>query len=773
MNKKKITLLLVSSSISFTLIGSASWIIAKSIIESTTISSNKISEVDYFSLIKYNDESGTSSNTYEVDKNDRLSMYLEKNPSKDGYYFDGWYDFNTKEPINENKVIDTNIAVYPKYTEITSTNQPTSSIDGVTVTPGTSGAGQVVINVTDDKLGSGSTLDVPYTEGVPSCDTSNVNASGTTTSFGDEDKATAKIVLQNDLVIESGATFNLGAQVGYSKGTGPNVINGAISGNYTTLDLNGHNIIVYGTFKAYGLVMNSRIGRGMIYVAGGGVVITPFCIADFGGGGNLVHDYTYSYAPFSTYSTPYLSCLSIFECGGFLQGISSLNASSSNYPTDMYFIGNSSSYLIQMDGGYVIDKPSDYRSIALGMSNYVPSTYREGLVFTNKLDLNEYILPDKITYKSQWENTKVNVTINSLNLKIDVVISVNASMSYVEFPVSSFYDLEFYGCKVNIKQIFEVNPYATVYLDSNSTLNFQKSGTSKIQGGIGTRNYINYGSPSLAYPGSNFLNSYINNVLLDKNHPGTVTIDGDLSFETNVTTDDTLKYEIGGYINLSSAALASLRVALDNGCGINVYESSTIIGHTSRSGVSTTIGIASKDAIYAKIPNMYYNYPLISNNVAYFTVNNELKAGEYDATTGLINIDSTYYSFVYSSTYYLPYGVTTKVKLSTPKPENNIGNRINNTAGTWQVCSYNSSNGIITINSNYYVFYSGAYIRVNSNSSSTTYFSDAITNQKIYTSGISNTNEKYDRWKFAQHGCTSRESTTLVFDSNTKTWKHG
>ena len=170
---------------------------------------------------------------------------------------------------------------------------------------------------------------------------------------------------------------------------------------------------------------------------------------------------------------------------------------------------------------------------------------------------------------------------------------------------------------------------------------------------------------------------------------------------------------------------------------------------------------------------MYYNYPLISNNVAYFTVNNELKAGEYDATTGLINIDSTYYSFVYSSTYYLPCGVTTKVKLSTPKPENNIGNRINNTAGTWKECSYNSSNGIITIGSNYYVFYSGAYIRVNTNSSSTTYFSDATSSQKIYTSAIKSSTETYDRWKFAQHGCTSRESTALVFDTNTKTWKHG
>ena len=62
-----------------------------------------------------------------------------------------------------------------------------------------------------------------------------------------------------------------------------------------------------------------------------------------------------------------------------------------------------------------------------------------------------------------------------------------------------------------------------------------------------------------------------------------------------------MKYEIGGYINLSSAALASLRVALDNKCGINVYESSTIIGHTSRSGVTSNplaLLLINKDAVY-------------------------------------------------------------------------------------------------------------------------------------------------------------------------------
>ncbi|MGM9858938.1 MAG: hypothetical protein ACI311_06820 [Bacilli bacterium] len=769
---KKIFIIALSCTIAASVIGSASWIIAKSIIESTEISKNDISEVDYFTLTKYSADKSTSS-AQEVDANDYLSKYLGDDPILDGYYFDGWYDYNTQAPIDENQVISSNISVYPVYTEITSSNSPTSSIDNVNVTPGDS-SNQNVVNITDDTLGSGNSLDVPYDSSKDPCNTDNTTT-GSTTDFGSEDEAVTKIVLQTDLIIESGATFNLGAQVGYSTGTGPNTINGAISGGFTTLDLNGHNIIVYGTLQAYGLVTNSRIGKGMIYVANGGTVITPFCILDFAGGGNLVHDYTYAYSPFSTYSTPYLSCTTIIEYGGILKAVSSLNASDSNYPTEMFLIGPNSSFLIQMEGGYAIDLASNYSSIASSMAKYIPSLYREKLVFTNKLDLNEYILPESITYNSEWDNAKPNIIMNSLNLEINVLGSITVSMSYVEFPISSYYDISFYKMNVVIKQLFEANPYATIYLDSESTLQFSNNSISYVQGGIGTRGYIN---STLQYPGNFYLNSYCLSDLSNKNISGKVIIDGDLVFDTNSTSVDAEMYELGGYIDLSNKALKSLENAINNGCGINLYESSLSLGHITRSGVAYKISfinmaLVSKDAVYSKIPAQYYNYPLVSYGIAYFIQNNELKKGEYNMNTGIINVDSTTYSFVYNSDSYLPYGVTGKLIVNTPAPENNIANRINNTLGSWQVCSFNEQTGIITVGSLYYAFYNGAYIHVNSNSSSTTYYIGGTISQKIYTSASKSTTEKYNQWKFCQFGCESQESTTLNYDSNTKTWNHG
>ena len=508
--KKKLSIILLASSIAFSIVGSASWIIAKSIIESTSISKNDISEVEYFKLTKYSADKSTST-VIDMDKDDYLSKYLGADPLLDGYYFDGWFDYNTQAPIDENQIISSNISIYPVYTEIASSNSK-STIDNVNITPGTS-TDQNVVNITDESLGSGSSLNVPYDSTKDPCNTNNTTT-GSTTSFGSEDDAVTKIVLQNDLIIESGATFNLGAQVGYSSGTGPNVINGAISGGFTTLDLNGHNIIVKGTFKAYGLVTNSRIGKGLVYVASGGKVVTPFCILDFGGGGNLCNTYNFSYAPFTLYSTPYMSCTTIIEAGGSFDGIASLNASDQNFPTDMYFIGPGDSYLLRLNSGYAIDESSNYNLIANNMSKFIPSLYREGLIFTNKLDLNKYKLPESITYNSSWENSKADIVMNSLTLTIKMgpellAVKVTADMSYVEFPISSFLDIKFYGCNITLKQAVEVYPYATIYLDNDSTLIFSDNSIQYVQGGIGTRDFY---STTLQYPGTQvFINSYILN----------------------------------------------------------------------------------------------------------------------------------------------------------------------------------------------------------------------------------------------------------------------
>ena len=773
--KKKLSIILLASSIAFSIVGSSSWIIAKSIIESTSISKNDISEVEYFKLTKYSADKSTST-VIDMDKDDYLSKYLGADPLLDGYYFDGWFDYNTQAPIDENQIISSNISIYPVYTEIASSNS-TSNIDNGNITPGTS-TDQNVVNITDESLSSGNSLDVPYDSTKAPCDTNNT-APNITTSFGSEDDAVTKLVLQNDLIIESGATFNLGAQVGYNDGQGPNVINGAISGGFTTLDLNGHNIIVYGTFKAYGLVTNSRIGKGLVYVASGGKVVTPFCILDFGGGGNLCNTYNFTYAPFTLYSTPYMSCTTIIEAGGSFDGIASLNARNSNYPTDIYFIGPGDSYLLTLNSGYAIDESSNYNLIANNMSKFIPSLYREGLIFTNKLDLNKYKLPESITYNSSWENSKADIVMNSLTLTIKMVISVTADMSYVEFPISSFLDIKFYGCNITLKQAVEVYPYATIYLDNDSILIFSDTNNIQyVQGGIGTRDFY---STTLQYPGTQvFINNYILNDLKSKSHPGLVTIDGNLSFNPNKSTDVAEKYKIGGYINLSNIALESLKTAIKNGVGINVLEASQHLGTTSRDG---NINSYSKNGTtaYLKVITRYYCYPLISNNVAYFIHNSVLKTGLYDIETGLITIDNITYSFIFDNNEYLCPGTVTKKDIANIssifdnpiKPQNNIRNRIVNCIGTWNECNYNSSNGIITIRSNYYVFYNGAYIRVNSNSSSTTYYYSEKSSIKIYSGRWSSTPEYYPNWKFNQHGFTTLESESLNFNSTTKQWTHG
>ena len=176
-----------------------------------------------------------------------------------------------------------------------------------------------------------------------------------------------------------------------------------------------------------------------------------------------------------------------------------------------------------------------------------------------------------------------------------------------------------------------------------------------------------------------------------------------------------------------------------------------------------------------KVIAKYYCYPLISNNVAYFIHNSVLKTGLYDMTTGLITIDNVTYSFIFNNDEYLCAGtfIKTDAMGGGIKPQNNIRNRIVNCIGTWNECNYNSSNGIITIGSNYYVFYNGAYIRVNSNSSSTTFYYSTKSSIKIYTSGSRYSTEDYPNWKFNQHGFTTLESESLNFNSTTKQWTHG
>ena len=73
------------------------------------------------------------------------------------------------------------------------------------------------------------------------------------------------------------------------------------------------------------------------------------------------------------------------------------------------------------------------------------------------------------------------------------------------------------------------------------------------------------------------------------------------------------------------------------------------------------------------------------------------------------------------------------------------------------------------------MFFIMEHIRVNSNSSSTTYYYSTKSSIKIYSGGIfpSSSPEYYPNWKFNQHGFTTLESESLNFNSTTKQWTHG
>ena len=224
--------------------------------------------------------------------------------------------------------------------------------------------------------------------------------------------------------------------------------------------------------------------------------------------------------------------------------------------------------------------------------------------------------------------------------------------------------------------------------------------------------------------------------------------------------DDTL------YMNITNRDYyVSSRIELDDSVGefraaVNASQFLKLICQVTTETVELTA-----EETYLKVKaNGVYKIPMIFNDDKLLSL-------------PIITIDNVTYSFIFNNDEYLCAGtfIKTDAMGGGIKPQNNIRNRIVNCIGTWNECNYNSSNGIITIGSNYYVFYNGAYIRVNSNSSSTTYYYSTKSSIKIYSGGIfpSSSPEYYPNWKFNQHGFTTLESESLNFNSTTKQWTHG
>ncbi len=360
--------------------------------------------------------------------------------------------------------------------------------------------------------------------------TNNPSAATATTAYQHvtSDNNIITLVLMQDLTITSGGTLVLEAINGISQaGCAGNVISGA----YTALDLNGHNIIVEsgGYIYSHGIIYDSK-GTGSIKMESGSNIYSSFVVEDYGGGGITVGSYSLGSTPFSLISVPYLNCDIYFYVGSHLIGMTELFANGDYNRTNVNIIGESPEYLLQLspngDNSYLLRSVEGEHSLD---SSY--TDYRKYITYVN--------------YQENYITNNLKLIMNSLTLTLTFIDfgdigKVDISMSGVHFPVPPWLHLYVNNNSYfEFKQRVDMFPGSSVYCDSTSQIHFAANA------GVMTLN-------RMLQTGTYTINSLGNSSLYaewDKILPiASIQIDGQLKAEVN--NNNTL----GGNITIPEAS---------------------------------------------------------------------------------------------------------------------------------------------------------------------------------------------------------------------------
>ena len=240
-------------------------------------------------------------------------------------------------------------------------------------------------------------------------------------------KNTITLKLTNDLTIYG--DVYIGGVV--STSSHPN--QGFISGDYASIDLNGHKITIEngGLLDSNGLIYDS-LGSGGIEVKEGGTLITNFVINDYYGGTNTANKYFSNETPFMLYKLPYLKTDITIRYGANLNAHCVLYALSTFNSTTQTVIGK--------DGLFEIKD---------NKSNIVLETLDEENNFKNYLKI--------------YGNVKTNVM--SLNLGF-----ITVSTERVYFPIPKYFDIDVYNGSFEITNKIKLLPGSNINLYNDATL---------------------------------------------------------------------------------------------------------------------------------------------------------------------------------------------------------------------------------------------------------------------------------------------------------------
>ena len=525
-----------------------------------------------------------------------------------------------------------------------------------------------------DKIPAGANFNVPYIEKAESYYLKNTNSitdNGLNffNTFKDEATRTMTFALANDLVVEG--KLNVGSLWSHQGQT----VQGAISGEYATIDLQGHTLTVKSGAELNGMsLITDSVGTGKIVVENGGKVLTPFVITNFRGGTISTARKNANQFPFDDYMMPYLDCAVEVNYGGHLIAHTSANALSMQPELDINFIGP--------------DSEKDKPLFALSEGAKVVLSKSYSLNESGKVDRNTYV-----------ENMKFSGDISITGLVADVS-GISIDTKKMALPFSQYLHVEHTDGVLSVSAFTQIMSGAYLSTSETSTISLKDSGSDNAQSGIfAMKPYvdtsINY--KNVQYSGydeaeiSN--NSSLTLGYYQVNRPESIPTG--VYIKGNIEVEGT-GHVIGGNISLDDAALNTI---LDNADKFEVgnYNAFTTSLHYSNES-GTFIGCGGIFGIFNKLSvvgsaSFYQTLPLVTEQGVYIKSGSEIiKAVSFDEGTGVATTaeGKTYALFLPNETW----------KFKGSVKENGLG--------SWQEVTLDAENHVVKYNDKNYIYFLGA-----------------------------------------------------------------
>ena len=555
--------------------------------------------------------------------------------------------------------------------------------------------------------------------------------------------------LNRDIILIG--SINVGAYTGYYGGNieySQYSYQGFIIGNYCTLDLNGHDIIVgnpngYASIECRG-VLNDSQNTGTLVLTNTANLYNTFIIEDVYHEKRIPYTYFTNDNIFAMYRCAYWTCNTRIESGANVYGIYNMdlggNGDESSHG-DLHILGKDDGLIILQEGFIV-------RNISTNTKVSNISTITQDI-------LNQKIHYEAIDSKVIFGNFKLHFEYSGLNADLD-------SNSYA-FYISPYYEIYLYNSVVELNQHLVFMPGTYLYADNQSILKFSYNLFSKQEG---FSKYIPLLAKSVTVPdkcwqsvgGLTFMDTLYD---MDDLQPTlrklTKTYRESLIFGKEITVylnmegyscyiyqNDNIRenlwnnlepayadlyckiefigqtyeqygnIEFGGLINIYNvdSFVLNYKNAINNNIKITLYSSTfktdwcRIIG-----GSGATLSDRCDANIYRDVTG-YYNYPLISNGYVLFNPQNPLEICNvtdkyvYDFNSKTIFNESNKletYCWIFDNDSMDNLAFCSS--LESTNSLNGSFRRVNST-----INADNSYKGEINYNGNSYIMWHGAYI---------------------------------------------------------------